>query len=47
MSTLASHRSDLYLTRARIVTDEIRKIGVHRLGRRLYETMMFWQTAAN
>jgi hypothetical protein len=24
----------------RFVTDEIRQVGVHRLGRRLYETML-------
>jgi dihydrofolate reductase len=27
------------------VTDEIRKVGVHLLGRRLYETMLYWETA--
>ncbi len=27
------------------VTDEIREIGVHLLGRRLYETMLYWETA--
>ncbi|HUY85770.1 MAG TPA: dihydrofolate reductase family protein [Acidimicrobiales bacterium] len=27
------------------VTDEIRKVGVQLLGRRLYETMLFWETA--
>jgi dihydrofolate reductase len=26
-------------------TDEIRKVGVHLLGRRLYETMLYWETA--
>ncbi|MEV8314916.1 dihydrofolate reductase family protein [Streptomyces sp. NPDC059900] len=25
--------------------DEIRKVGVHLLGRRLYETMLYWETA--
>ena len=25
--------------------DEIRGVGVHLLGRRLYETMLYWQTA--
>ncbi|MEV7402228.1 dihydrofolate reductase family protein [Streptomyces sp. NPDC091267] len=25
--------------------DDIRKIGVHLLGRRLYETMLYWETA--
>jgi hypothetical protein len=28
----------------RFVTDEIREIGVHLLGRRLYETMLYWET---
>ena len=27
------------------VTEEIRKVGVHLLGRRLYETMLYWETA--
>jgi dihydrofolate reductase len=27
------------------VTEEIREVGVHRLGRRLYETMLYWETA--
>ena len=27
------------------VTDEIRQVGVHLLGRGLYETMLFWETA--
>lgn len=27
------------------VTDEIRTVGVHLLGRRLYETMLYWETA--
>src|SRR4029453_17049844 len=25
--------------------DEIREVGVHVLGRRLYETMLYWETA--
>ena len=29
----------------RFVTDEIRDVGVHLLGRRLYETMLYWETA--
>ncbi|WP_169983023.1 dihydrofolate reductase family protein [Microbispora sp. H10836] len=29
----------------RFVTDEIRKVGVHLMGRRLYETMLYWETA--
>ena len=29
----------------RFVTDEIREVGAHLLGRRLYETMLFWETA--
>lgn len=29
----------------RFVTDEIRQVGVHVLGRRLYETMLYWETA--
>ena len=29
----------------RFVTDEIRQVGVHLLGRRLYETMLCWETA--
>jgi dihydrofolate reductase len=29
----------------RFVTDEIREVGVHVLGRRLYETMLYWETA--
>lgn len=28
----------------RFVTDEIRGVGVHLLGRRLYETMPYWET---
>lgn len=27
------------------VSDEIRDVGVHLLGRRLYETMLYWETA--
>ena len=27
------------------VTHEIREVGVHLLGRRLYETMLYWETA--
>src|SRR5690349_23216122 len=29
----------------RFVTDEIRQVGVHLLGRRLYKTMLYWETA--
>jgi dihydrofolate reductase len=29
----------------RFVTDEIREVGVHLLGRRLYKTMLYWETA--
>src|ERR1700745_1106309 len=29
----------------RFVTDEIRQVGVHLLGRKLYETMLYWETA--
>lgn len=29
----------------RFVTDEIRDVDVHLLGRRLYETMLYWETA--
>ena len=29
----------------RSVTDEIRAVGVHLMGRRLYETMLYWETA--
>ncbi|MFC1419077.1 dihydrofolate reductase family protein [Streptacidiphilus cavernicola] len=29
----------------RFVTDEIREVGVHLMGRRLYETMLPWETA--
>ena len=28
------------------VTDEIQQVGVHLLGRRLYETMLYWEGAA-
>jgi dihydrofolate reductase len=27
------------------VTDEIRQVGVHLMGRRLYESMLYWETA--
>ncbi|MEW1775402.1 dihydrofolate reductase family protein [Streptomyces sp. NPDC086777] len=29
----------------RLATDEVREAGVHLLGRRLYETMLFWESA--
>ncbi|HVE62870.1 MAG TPA: dihydrofolate reductase family protein [Mycobacteriales bacterium] len=29
----------------RFATDEVRQVGVHFLGRRLYETMRYWETA--
>jgi hypothetical protein len=29
----------------RFVTNEVREVGAHLLGRRLYETMLFWETA--
>jgi dihydrofolate reductase len=29
----------------RFVTDQLREVGVHLLGRRLYETMLYWETA--
>src|SRR5580692_10318996 len=29
----------------RFVTEQIREVGVHLLGRRLYETMLYWETA--
>ena len=29
----------------RFVVDEIRAVGVHLMGRRLYETMLYWETA--
>src|SRR6516165_23174 len=28
-----------------LATDEVRQVGVHLLGRRLYETMLYWETA--
>jgi dihydrofolate reductase len=28
-----------------LATDEVRKVAVHLLGRRLYETMLYWETA--
>ncbi|GIH95851.1 dihydrofolate reductase family protein [Planobispora siamensis] len=28
-----------------LATDEVRNLGVHLLGRRLYETMLYWETA--
>ncbi|MCT9089928.1 dihydrofolate reductase family protein [Streptomyces sp. ASQP_92] len=28
----------------RLATDEVRGLGVHLLGRRLYETMVYWET---
>lgn len=28
-----------------LATDEVRKVGVHLLGRRLYEAMLYWETA--
>ncbi|MFE5239591.1 MULTISPECIES: dihydrofolate reductase family protein [unclassified Streptomyces] len=30
----------------RFATDELRQVGVHLMGRRLYETMLYWETAA-
>ncbi|MFD6099307.1 dihydrofolate reductase family protein [Nocardiopsis flavescens] len=27
-----------------LATDEVRRVGVHLLGRRLYETMVYWET---
>ncbi|MHB8341694.1 MAG: dihydrofolate reductase family protein, partial [Mycobacteriales bacterium] len=30
----------------RFATDEVRQLGAHLLGRRLYETMLYWQTVA-
>jgi dihydrofolate reductase len=36
-------RPDEEVFRAHI--DEIREVGVHLLGRRLYETMLYWETA--
>ena len=29
----------------RFATDQIREVGVHLLGRRLYEAMLYWETA--
>ncbi len=29
----------------RFVTHELREVGVHLLGRRLYETMLYWEIA--
>ncbi|MFI9543774.1 dihydrofolate reductase family protein [Streptomyces sp. NPDC052016] len=29
----------------RFATDEVREVGVHLLGRRLYEAMLYWETA--
>ena len=29
----------------RFAIDEIREVGVHLMGRRLYETMLYWETA--
>jgi dihydrofolate reductase len=29
----------------RLATDEVREVGVHLLGRRLYETMLYWEAA--
>jgi hypothetical protein len=29
----------------RLATYEVREVGVHLLGRRLYETMLYWETA--
>src|SRR5881394_2574482 len=29
----------------RFATDEVRGLGVHLLGRRLYESMLYWETA--
>jgi dihydrofolate reductase len=29
----------------RLATDEVRRAGVHLLGRRLYETMLYWENA--
>ncbi|OLR90447.1 dihydrofolate reductase family protein [Actinokineospora bangkokensis] len=30
----------------RLAMDEVRGVGVHLMGRRLYETMLYWETAA-
>ncbi|MFG2651394.1 dihydrofolate reductase family protein [Streptomyces sp. NPDC048436] len=29
----------------RFATDEVREVGVHLMGRRLYETMLYWENA--
>ena len=29
-----------------LALDEVREVGVHLMGRRLYETMLYWETAA-
>ncbi|MEU7306248.1 dihydrofolate reductase family protein [Streptomyces sp. NPDC007206] len=29
----------------RLATDEVRELGIHLMGRRLYETMLYWETA--
>jgi dihydrofolate reductase len=29
----------------RFATDEVRELGAHLMGRRLYETMLYWETA--
>src|SRR5579875_1947004 len=29
----------------RFLTDQTREVGIHLLGRRLYETMLYWETA--
>ena len=29
----------------RFATDEVRQVGVHLMGRKLYETMLYWETA--
>jgi len=29
----------------RFVTEQMREVGVHLMGRRLYETMLYWETA--
>lgn len=29
----------------RFATDQVREVGVHLLGRRLYESMLYWETA--
>ncbi|WP_456845649.1 dihydrofolate reductase family protein [Cellulomonas sp. P5_C6] len=35
------HGDDVF----RFITDEMEQVGVHFLGRRLYETMLYWETA--